>query len=76
MNRSVNAGHPAYGALEGYWRFDEGAGQTAVSEVGGGQCDARLGVDIGEDAADPTWITSGVTSVETWSLGRLKAVYK
>ncbi|NQT34526.1 carboxypeptidase regulatory-like domain-containing protein [bacterium] len=43
--------------LIGYWRFDEGEGQTVedLSETGN---DARLGANNGEDAADPGWVES------------------
>ena len=43
--------------LIGYWRFDEGEGQTVedLSQTGN---DARLGANNGEDAADPGWVES------------------
>jgi len=75
MNAIVETGHPVFNFLEGHWRFDEGAGQTAASEVVGSQLDARLGEAAGEDTADPTWITSGVTPTERCSFGTVKAMY-
>jgi hypothetical protein len=75
MNAIVETGHPVYNFLEGHWRFDEGVGQVAVSAVHGGQRDARLGENAGEDTADPIWITSGVTPSERCSFGTVKAMY-
>jgi hypothetical protein len=75
MNAIVETGHPVYNFLEGYWRFDEGTGQIAASEVVGSQLDARLGVGAGDDTADPIWITSGVTPTERCSFGTVKAMY-
>ena len=75
MNRIVDACHPEFAALEGCWRFDEGAGQIAACEVGGGLRDARLGVNLGDDTFDPIWITSGVIPAEKCSFGRVKAMF-
>lgn len=75
MNAVVESGHPVYNSLEGHWRFDEGAGQVAASQVHGGQHDARLGESASADTADPIWISSGVTPSERCSFGTVKAMY-
>lgn len=75
MNAIVETGHPVYNFLEGYWRFDEGTGQIAASEVVGSRLDAHLGEGAGDDTADPIWITSEVTPIERFSFGTVKALY-
>ncbi len=43
--------------LAGYWRFDEGAGQTAFDSTGNGNS-GRLGMTFGADDSDPAWVIS------------------
>jgi alpha-tubulin suppressor-like RCC1 family protein len=43
--------------LVGYWRFDEGAGDTAFDATGRGN-HGRLGTAVGTDAWDPRWTTN------------------
>lgn len=45
--------------LIGYWKFDEGAGQTAASSAGGAH-GFGLGTSVAADASDPTWVLSDV----------------
>jgi len=44
--------------LVGYWRFDEGAGQT-VFDLSVHHNDGRLGSSADTDANDPIWVVSG-----------------
>ena len=65
--------HPSYGSIEGYWTFDEGGGQTAASEVGSPDRDARLGATGGAEATDPAWqAEESPVPVERTSFGRVK----
>lgn len=75
MHATVDAGHPRYASLQGYWCFDEAGGQVATCQVGGGMRDARLGADPAEDDADPVWVASGVLPIETVRFGDVKAEY-
>ena len=45
--------------LVGYWRLDEGTGQTAedLSYYGN---DATLGISVNPDASDPTWVQANI----------------
>ncbi len=43
--------------LVGYWRLDEGFGQTAFDSSGKGN-NGRLGTTAGADAQDPLWVAS------------------
>lgn len=60
--------------LVGYWRLDDGSGQTAHDASGNGN-DGQLGSTNGVDADDPTWITSSCakpsltlsTSAPSWA---------
>ncbi len=54
MNRAL-VGQEA--GLVGYWRFDEGAGQTA-SDSSGNRNDGQLGSTSGPDDNDPAWVVS------------------
>jgi len=76
MDRAVTDDHPARDALEGYWRFDEGSGQVASSEVNSPALDGELGSTPGADDNDPTWAASGATPVREISVGRLKERYR
>lgn len=42
--------------LIGYWRFDEGTGDTAADATGNGHA-GRLGTSVGADTDDPDWTT-------------------
>ncbi|MFQ6094388.1 MAG: LamG-like jellyroll fold domain-containing protein, partial [bacterium] len=54
MNRSLTGNEPG---LIGYWRFDEGSGQTAGDSSGNGN-HGRLGSTSSVDADDPSWVVS------------------
>lgn len=43
--------------LVGYWRFDEGSGQT-VTDLSGRGNDGKLGPTFGNDGQDPVWVES------------------
>jgi len=74
MGRTVTPDHPSYGSLEGYWTFDEGAGQTAASEVESPARDGQLGATAGADATDPVWEAGGApVPVARTTFGRIKA---
>lgn len=45
--------------LVGYWRFDEGAGQTA-EDLSFFTNNAILGTSISPDASDPQWVQSNI----------------
>lgn len=75
MSSVPTAAHPDFASLEGYWRFDEGSGQSAASEVGPPALTGRLGATSSAEASDPAW-TAGPTSVRPMTLGRLKAMYR
>ncbi|MGN6647559.1 MAG: DNRLRE domain-containing protein [Cytophaga sp.] len=49
----------AYG-LTGYWRLDEGTGQTAYSSAAGNFNHATLGSSTSSESSDPSWVTSTV----------------
>lgn len=44
--------------LVGYWRFEEGAGQTSADATAAANT-AQLGTTAGADADDPTWANEG-----------------
>ena len=46
--------------LVAHWSFDEGFGQTAKDGTGNGH-DGTLGIGLGEDNSDPTWV-NGLSS--------------
>lgn len=56
--------------------YDGGSGQIAASEVHAGARDGRLGVNLGDDTQDPSWVISGITSSLQRSLGWLKSMYR
>ncbi|MFQ6097151.1 MAG: LamG-like jellyroll fold domain-containing protein [Armatimonadota bacterium] len=47
----------SYGSLVGYWKFDEGTGQTCADSSGNGN-NGTLGSDSSVQTEDPTWGTS------------------
>jgi len=47
---------PAAGLI-GYWRLDEGTGQT-IHDLSGSGNDGLLGGSVAADASDPTWLSS------------------
>ena len=51
-NRLSGAG----ATLIGYWRLDDGSGQTLENEVG---ADGTRGASTAEEASDPAWSTDG-----------------
>ncbi|GAB4568360.1 MAG: hypothetical protein Kow0047_21170 [Anaerolineae bacterium] len=55
MNRILNGDEPG---LVGYWRFEEGRGQT-VTDHSSRHNDGRLGSSPDEDSSDPVWTTPG-----------------
>jgi len=61
MNTALTGNEPG---LVGYWRFDEGEGQTTTDSSGYGR-DGRLGSTDGVDDNDPQWTASdrGIYSV-------------
>jgi hypothetical protein len=65
-NRRIGPEHPDYAHLQGAWSFEVGAGQIVIGAVPGR--DGQLGAEAGVDAADPTWITSGMgaRSLRAW----------
>ena len=58
MCRKVTSSHGYWSNLKGYWRFDEGSGQTAYDQTANDN-DGTLGSTTGSDTNDPTWVTSG-----------------
>ena len=54
MHRPLDGSEPG---LIGYWRFDEGEGQTAYDDSAIGN-DGILGANNEPDSSDPTWILS------------------
>lgn len=54
MQRRLTGGEPG---LVGYWRFDEGSGQTAFDSSPSGT-HATLGTSSSADSQDPTWVVS------------------
>ncbi len=54
MNTVITA--PTAGLI-GYWRLDEGTGQT-IHDLSGSGNDGLLGGSVAADASDPTWISS------------------
>ena len=75
MTRALTPIHPNFAALEGYWRFEEGAGQSAASEVGSPALEGRLGDSASEEDSDPAWVASGATPVQPTTWGRMKSLY-
>jgi hypothetical protein len=74
MAQPLNRDHPNFANLEGYWKFDEGTGQTAAcSLVHTSDRNGQLGSAAGDDVNDPVWSTN-VSPVPTdpITLGRLK----
>jgi len=57
MHREVSGSHPNYGNLVGYWRLNEGSGQT-VYDATANDNDGTLGSSAGSGSDDPTWVTS------------------
>lgn len=68
----VDGSHPEVAALEGYWRFEEGTGQAAASEVSSPTRDGVLGSTSGEDDRDPAW-SGGVVPTASTSVSGIKA---
>ena len=58
MCREVTSSHGYWSNLKGYWRFDEGSGQTAYDQTLNNN-DGTLGSTTGSDTNDPSWATSG-----------------
>jgi hypothetical protein len=56
MNRRLSGSESG---LVGYWKFDEGSGQTTF-DSSNGHNDGTLGSSSVEDSNDPIWITSDV----------------
>lgn len=48
-------------ALVGYWRLNEGSGQTAA-DASGNEHHGQLGSTAGDDENDPTWADEGTTT--------------
>jgi hypothetical protein len=73
MSKPIDDTHPNYVNLEGYWKFDDGAGQVAASLVHSPERDGQLGPTAGRDDGDPIW-TTNVSPVPTdpTTLGRIK----
>jgi hypothetical protein len=59
MNVGLNGNEPG---LVGYWRFDEGSGQTVFNSAAatGSALDGTLGANALPGTDDPTWITTGL----------------
>jgi Concanavalin A-like lectin/glucanases superfamily len=57
MHREVSDSHPNYGNLVGYWKLNEGSGQT-VYDATANDNDGTLGSSSGSGSDDPTWVTS------------------
>jgi hypothetical protein len=57
MNRTVRPSDSEFADLAGYWRFDEGMGQTVFDSTTNGN-DGRLGASDCVDDADPIWVQS------------------
>jgi hypothetical protein len=75
MSQAVTGSHPAFAALEGYWRFDEGTGQAATTEVNSPGRDGRLGLSSEANSSDPTWVASGAVPLRRLSMGQLKRTF-
>jgi hypothetical protein len=75
MNRTIDIGHPDLDYLRGAWKFDEGAGQIAVNVAIFPGYDGVLGEEAAPDAADPTWIVSGMVGAESRTWSAVKATY-
>jgi hypothetical protein len=73
MNKPVDDTHPNFSHLEGYWKFDEGAGQVAASFVHSPERDGQLGSTPEVEDSDPVW-TTNVAPVPTdpTTFGRFK----
>ena len=54
MNQPINASHPNYGNLAGYWKLNEGSGQLVLDASGNGN-DGQLGSTGTGDTNDPSW---------------------
>jgi len=76
MHAHATSDHPDFASLVGDWRMDEGAGQTASSELGSPTLDGRLGDTAGPEASDPTWTASDVVPVREVSVGEVKERYR
>jgi hypothetical protein len=73
MIKPIDASHPNFANLEGYWPFDEGTGQVAISLTHSPDRDGQLGSAVGEDSSDPTWTTNvSPVPVELTTFGRIK----
>jgi hypothetical protein len=57
MHREVDGAHPNYGNLVGYWKLNDGSGQT-VYDATTNHNDGTLGASSGSGSDDPTWVTS------------------
>ena len=55
MNRELDATHPAYGNLEGYWQFNEGSGTTAADTSGYGNDATLHNMDVNNAWLSPAW---------------------
>ena len=76
-NWTLSSDHPNWSDLMGYWRFEEGAGQTVASEVNSPAYDGELGSGSGTDSQDPAWEANGAPlPVEKTSFGRIKNAYR
>jgi len=73
MDKSVTPAHPNWSDLIGYWKFDEGSGQTVFDSSGNGN-DGRLGGLTDPDGQDPSWdlsdsplpvVLSSFTAIQT-----------
>ena len=54
MDQPLNASHPNWSDLIGYWKFNEGSGQIAHDSSGNGN-DGQLGSTGSGDTNDPSW---------------------
>ncbi len=73
---TLDAGHPNWSDLMGYWTFDEGVGQTAASAVNSPAFDGRLGDTGGSEPTDPTWDTDVPTDIDRATFGMIKNRYR
>ena len=76
MHKPLDNSHPNYNSLEGYWDFNEGAGQSAGTQVNGPTRDGELGSTPQADDNDPAWVAEAFTPVTHTTFGRLKRLFK
>lgn len=71
MHQTVNAGNHAN--LEGYWRFDNGSGQTVDDQTSNNN-DGVRGNGSGSASNDPTWnlLQTLYWKIMTWEIMILK----